>query len=164
MEPTVGIEWRALTFSEGLRYWKGQLDGVSVIEFPTDRSRPHVTGSRIASQAFDVPREVTARLAAAVSQYEISWLDLTVAAFQVVLARYTGQDDLVVAMPAPGRAHPVLLRSRIADSTSFLDFLLEVRTTAKGAHAHSEVPFDHLVEELHLGAELARVAVGCELA
>ncbi|MCU1450867.1 MAG: non-ribosomal peptide synthetase, partial [Acidimicrobiales bacterium] len=164
MEPPVGIEWRALRFSEGLSYWKDQLDGVSVLELPTNRSRRHGTSSRIASQAFDVPREVTAQLAAAVSQYEISWLDLTVAAFQVVLARYTGQDDLVVAMPAPGRAHPVLLRSRIADSTSFLDFLLEVRTTAKGAHAHSEVPFDQLVEELHLGAGLARVAVGCELA
>jgi amino acid adenylation domain-containing protein/non-ribosomal peptide synthase protein (TIGR01720 family) len=111
-----------------------------------------------------VPRNVSSRLAALSGKHDVSWLDLTVAAIQVVLARYKGQDDVVVAVPAPGRTHPVLVRSRAADSTSFLDFLLHVRATAKEAQAHSEIPFDHLVEELGLGAALARVAAGCELA
>ncbi|MEA2592235.1 MAG: hypothetical protein QOD62_2066, partial [Actinomycetota bacterium] len=164
VEPAVGIAWRRLTFSEGLRYWKGQLDGVSALELPTDRSRPHQTSSGVAARAFDVPRNVSSRLAALSGKHDVSWLDLTVAAIQVVLARYKGQDDVVVAVPAPGRTHPVLVRSRVADSTSFLDFLLHVRATAKEAQAHSEIPFDHLVEELGLGAALARVAAGCELA
>src|SRR5260370_21193585 len=96
VEPAAGSEWCALRFREELRYWRGQLDGVSMLELPTDRSRPHVTTSRIAAQAFDVPRETSSRLAAVVGQHDVSWLELTVAALQVGLARHTAQDDLVV--------------------------------------------------------------------
>src|SRR5438132_5961798 len=154
---------RTLRFREELAYWKGQLDDVSALELPTGQSRPNETSSRIAAQSFDVPAHVSSRLTATARRHEVSWLDLMVAAFQMVLTRYTGQDDLVVAVPAPGRAHPVLLRSHVVDSTSFLDFLLQVRATAKRAQAHSEIPFDDLVEELGLGSGLARVAVACEL-
>jgi hypothetical protein len=50
VELAVGIAWRTLTFSEGLRYWKEQLDGLSVVELPTNRSRPHQTSSGIAAR------------------------------------------------------------------------------------------------------------------
>src|SRR5207253_2277779 len=106
--------------------------------------------------------EAPARLAALITQQGVSLLELTVAAFQVVLARYTGQEVVAVTASAPGGGHPVVLRSRAAASISFLQFLLQVRATATAALAHSDIPFDDLVEQLGLRAELTRAAVVCE--
>src|SRR5258708_536522 len=123
MNPVVGGGWSPLGFDEHVQYWKEQLHAVSVLELPPDRPRPLETSSTIAEHAFDVPQDVAARLAALVGQDGLCLVDLTVAAFQVVLARSTGQEDLVVAVPAPGRGHPVLVRSRVTDSISFMEFL-----------------------------------------
>ena len=119
-----------MTFPEELRYWKRQLDGLSVLELPVGRSLPHGMESTTTAHAFRVPRDVATRLAALVIQEGVSLLDLTVAAFDVVLARYTGQDDVAVTTPAPGSGHLVVLRSRADETTSFLKFLAEVRATA----------------------------------
>ncbi|HEV7829728.1 MAG TPA: amino acid adenylation domain-containing protein, partial [Pseudonocardiaceae bacterium] len=110
---------------------------------------------------FDVPPDVAARAADLSDLSGVSLLDLTVAVVQIVLMRYTDQDDIAVLTPAPGRSHPVVVRSWLTDSTSFLDFAVAVRATVGAAFAHSDVPFECLVEELDLGPEFARAAVIC---
>src|SRR5437870_3148728 len=137
-KPLAPGEQPLLTLAEELLYWKRQLDGVSVLELPVDRSLPAGTKPDTAAHSFGVPREAAARLATLVTQHGVSLLELTVAAFQVVLARYTGQEDVAVTTSAPGRGHPFLLRSRVTTSISFLQFLLEVRATATAALAHSD--------------------------
>ncbi|MCA1705754.1 MAG: condensation domain-containing protein, partial [Actinobacteria bacterium] len=154
--------WPTLSFADQLRYWETQLDSASVLDLPRDHSHPADTNSTTATHEFEVPGEVTPRLMELSAQHAVSLFDIGVAALQIVLARYTGQQDVAVATPAPGQKNPVVLRSRLTDAASFVDFVLEVRTTVAAAFAHSDVPFDRLVEELALESELARVMVMCE--
>ncbi|MGH3616015.1 MAG: amino acid adenylation domain-containing protein, partial [Pseudonocardia sp.] len=150
-------------FAEQLRYWAGRLAGVSAPELPTglpvDQTRQAGTPSGIGAHDVTVSGEVAAGLLALTAQLDVTLLDLAVAACQVVLARYSGQRDIVVATPAPERAHPVLLRSDVRDSIQFRDFLIEVRATAAAAFVHSDVPFRQVVEELVLDPALARIVV-----
>ena len=98
-----------LPFAEQLRYWRRQLEGVSMPELPIDQSPP-TSMTPITSYEFELPPDVTTRMAGLNDLWGVSLLELTVAAFQIVLARYTGQDDIVVITPAPGQSHPVMLR------------------------------------------------------
>ena len=117
---------------------------------------PSATGA----QSFVVPRDVAAGLRVLTAHLDVSLLDLAVAeAYQLVLARHSGQDDIVVAIPSPGRHHPVLLRSGVRDSIPFRDFLIKVRATAAAASIHADVPFQQVVEQLGLDRALARFAV-----
>ncbi len=82
------------------------------------------------------------------------------AAFQALLFRYSGQDDIVVGSPVAGRTsvetedligafvNTVVFRGDLSGNPTFREFLGKVRETALGAYAHQEVPFEKLVEEL----------------
>ncbi|MCA1671825.1 MAG: AMP-binding protein, partial [Actinobacteria bacterium] len=138
-----------------------QLEDVLVPESPIVQPRPNsMTPST--TYEFDVPQDVTRRVSDLRDLWGVSLLELTVAVFKIVLARYTGQDDMAVITPAPGRSYPVVLRSRVTDSTSFLEFAAEVRATVEAAFTNSGVPFERLVEERGLESELVRAAVVCE--
>ncbi|MCA1682289.1 MAG: AMP-binding protein, partial [Actinobacteria bacterium] len=138
-----------------------QLEDVLVPESPIVQSRPNsMTPST--TYEFNVPQDVTRRVSDLRDLWGVSLLELTVAVFKIVLARYTGQDDMAVITPAPGRSYPVVLRSRVTDSTSFLEFAAEVRATVEAAFTNSGVPFERLVEERGLELELVRATVVCE--
>jgi amino acid adenylation domain-containing protein len=149
-----------LSFAEQLQYWRTQLEDVSVPELPIVQLQPNRTTSTTTFE-FDVSQDVSQRVAILGELWGVSLLELTIAVFQVVLLRYTGQKDIAVITPAPGRSHPVVVRSRLADSTCFLNFAVEVRATVRNAFAHSDVPFECLVEELGFASELALAAVMC---
>ncbi|MGH4020308.1 MAG: amino acid adenylation domain-containing protein, partial [Pseudonocardiaceae bacterium] len=152
------------TWEEQLRYWRKQLDGVTIPELPTDQSRPSGTGPT-ATHTFDVPADVTARLAEVADRQPVSLLDLSVAAVQILLARYTGREDVAVATAVEQQDQPaglVVLRSQVTGSTSFLDFLLRVRTTVTAAFVHSDIPFEQVAQEMDFGQESTRVVIVCE--
>ncbi len=98
----------------------------------------------VISHAFEVPGDVTSRLAELGAQQAVSLLDMAVAAVQIVLARYTGQQDVAVATPAPGKSHPVVLRSRVADPTPFVDFVRAVSSTVTAAFTHPDISLEPL--------------------
>lgn len=152
--------WATVSFAEQLQYWRRQLEDLTGSGLPIVQSGPNSTTSTTTCE-FDVPQDVATRVADLTDLRGVSLLELTVAVFQVVLTRYTGQDDIAVITPAPGQSHPVVVRSRITDSTSFLDLAVHVRTTVRDAYAHSDVPFERLVEELRLRSELAPAAMVC---
>ncbi|MGH8574481.1 MAG: AMP-binding protein, partial [Gammaproteobacteria bacterium] len=135
---------------------------MSVPELPIAQSMPLSAKPTTSALAIDVPRHATSRLAELGAQYGVSLLDIAVAAFQIVLARYLGQPDVAVATPAPGRKHPVVLRSRISDSATFVKFVREVSATVATSCTHSDIPFDRIVEELGLEPDLARSMVKYE--
>jgi amino acid adenylation domain-containing protein/non-ribosomal peptide synthase protein (TIGR01720 family) len=147
-----------VSFGEQLRYWKVQLDDASAPELPID---PTSEGrhSGVGSHAFALPRDVTAGLLALTSQLDVTLLELTVTACQVLLARYSGQQDIAVATPAPDSGQPLLLRTQMSHATPLRDVLRAVRATARACVAHSDIPFEYLVHELDLAPELTRVAV-----
>jgi len=151
-----------------LAYWRGQLQGASVLELPTDRPRPRVKGDRGAYVGFELDAELSGRLR------ELGLADggtlfmVLLAAWQVLLARYSGQRDIVVGSPianrAPAETEPLIgffvntlaLRTDVDGTRSFRQLLARVKETCLGAYAHQQVPFERVVDELSPQRDLSR--------
>ena len=151
-----------------LAYWKQALAELPVLELPTDRPRPMAASYRGARVAFELGEELTGGLKA-LSRREGATLFMTLlAAFQVLLYRYSGQEDLAVGVPVAGRSRPELegliglfvntlvLRGDLSGAPSFKEHLARVRTRALDAYAHQDLPFEKLVEELAPKRDLSR--------
>ncbi len=168
------VRWQAemLASAEGERlwaYWQRQLAGeLPVLNLPTDRPRPPVQTHCGASHAFKLSEELTGQLKA-LAQAEEATLYMTIlAAFQVLLYRYTGQEDILVGSPTTGRSrressglvgdfiNPVVLRADLSGNPSFKRFLTQVRHTVLDALKHQDYPFALLVERLHPTQEPSR--------
>ncbi len=144
-----------------LAYWKAQLAGAPrALDLPTSRPRPPVQTYRGARRLFTVPASLAEALAD-LSRREGATLFMTLlAAFDVLLHRYAGQDDLVVGTPIANRTraetegligffvNTAVLRARVADDRSFSELLAQVKETCLGAYAHQDLPFERLVQEL----------------
>ncbi|MBI2197270.1 MAG: AMP-binding protein, partial [Candidatus Rokubacteria bacterium] len=152
-----------------LAYWTRQLDGAPAhLELPTDHPRPPILSNRGAQTTRLLPRPLTEAVKT-VGRGEQATLFMTLAAaFQTLLHRYTGQDDLVVGTAIAGRprveiepligffVNTLVLRSDSSGDPPFRDFLRRVRDTALGAYAHQDLPFDRLVEALRPERSLDR--------
>ena len=144
-----------------LEYWKKQLDGIpALVEVPTDRPRSAVSSLRGASLSAIPPPGLLERLNA-LARSEHSTLFMTLlAAFQVLLSRYTGQEDIAVGSPIAGRnqvetegligffVNTLVLRGDLSGDPSFRQLLARIREIALEAYAHQDLPFEKLVEEL----------------
>ncbi|MBC1218683.1 amino acid adenylation domain-containing protein [Nostoc sp. UCD121] len=144
-----------------LDYWKQQLgDSLPVLELPTDRPRPHVQSYQGAVQSFQLPKDVKVALKT-LSQQEGCTLFMTLlAAFKVLLYRYTSTEDIVVGSPIANRdrseiegligffVNTLVLRTNLSDNPTFRELLGRVREVTLGAYDHQDLPFDLLVEEL----------------
>jgi amino acid adenylation domain-containing protein len=145
----------------GVAHWRRRLEGApAILELPADRPRPLVQTSRGGRCALALPQPLSAALAALARAEETTLFMLLLAAFQVLLARCSGQEDIPVGTPVAGRSQPELenligffvntlvLRGQVAGESGFRKLLAQVRETTLEAFAHQEVPFDRLVEEL----------------
>ena len=142
-------------------YWKQQLDGVAALQLPLDRPRPPTQTFNGTRQSTILPKEMVDDLRAVGRREDATLFMTLLAAFQVVLHRYTGQQDIAVGSPMANRTQPELenligffvntlvLRTHFTDNPSFQKLLRRVRATALDAYAHQQVPFEKLVEELH---------------
>ena len=153
-----------------LNYWRRSLAGLPVLNLPTDRPRSAAQSFtfRGASHTFTLPVSLSADLKA-LSQREGATLFMTLlAAFQLLLARYSRQDDIVVGTPIAGRRHDELeqligffnnmlvLRTDLSGSSTFYELARRARETALGAYAHQDVPFEQLVEEIQAPRDPSR--------
>lgn len=150
------------TLLEGqLEYWRRQLEGIpAALELPTDRPRLPVMSHHGSLIAFYEPPALTAKLKDLSRREGVTLFMTLLAAFQVLLYRYTGQDDIAVGIPIAGRnraetenligffVNTLVLRTDLSGDPSFRELLASVRETALGAYAHQEMPFERLVEEL----------------
>jgi amino acid adenylation domain-containing protein len=155
-------------FAHHLKYWKEHLAGAPpLLTLPTDRPRPSLQTYHGASQVFTVPPSLTQALKA-LSQRAGATLFMTLlAAFQVLLARYTGQEDIVIGSPTAGRSHvelegligffvnTLVFRTDLANNPTFRELLLRVRDSVLQSYAHQEVPYQKLVDELQLERNLS---------
>lgn len=149
------------SLQQELGYWHTKLRGApAVLELPTDRPRPAAQSFRGANQSLDLGSTVADALKA-LSQREGTTLFITLlAAFQALLARYTGQEDIVVGSPFTNRqraevegligffVNTIPLRTDLSGDPSFHQLLQRVKATALEAYDHRELPFEKLVEEL----------------
>jgi len=144
-----------------LSYWKRQLDGISALSLPTDRPRPSVPSYRGAKQALVISKDLFAGLKRLSRQEEATLFMTLLAAFQTLLYRYTGQEDVAVGSPIAGRTRPeiegligffvntLVLRTDLSGNPSFRELLRRARDVALGAYEHQDIPFEKLVEELN---------------
>jgi amino acid adenylation domain-containing protein len=149
-------------FEPQLAYWRGQLAGApAVLELPTDFPRPRVQSYRGATEKRLLSRGLLEKLEG-LSRQEGATLFMTLlAGFQLLLSRYTGQEDIVVGSPIANRTRSELehligffvnslaLRTDLSGDPSFRALLRRVRGVALDAYAHQDIPFERLVEELH---------------
>ncbi|MFO1356634.1 MAG: amino acid adenylation domain-containing protein [Gammaproteobacteria bacterium] len=155
-----------------LDWWQARLAGAPpALELPTDFPRP-------AEQRFRgawIWRSLDARAAAALREFagarQATLYMLMLAAFDVLLQRYSGQDDIVVGTPVSSRpqadleglvglfVNTLVLRTDLGGTPGFDEVLARVRATAIEALARQDVPFERLVERLQPGRSLARAPV-----
>ncbi|MEV5412746.1 amino acid adenylation domain-containing protein [Thermopolyspora sp. NPDC052614] len=152
-----------------LEYWKRTLRGAPpALELPTGRPRPPVQTFHGSSRPFGLPEPVVAGLRTLAQSEGATPFMALLAAYQVLLHRYTGQDDIVVGVPVANRARPEIervigffvntlaLRTDLSGRPTFRELLRRVRQACLGAFANQEVPFERLVEELHPRRDLSR--------
>ncbi len=152
-----------------LGYWKQQLsDAPTVLELPTDRPHPPAASYRGARETILLPASLLAGLRALSRREEVTLFMTLLAAFQTLLARYTGQADIVVGAPIAGRTRTELagligcfvnslaLRTDLSGDPTFLELLRRVREVALGAYDHHDLPFDRLVDELRPSRDPSR--------
>ncbi|XQU70462.1 amino acid adenylation domain-containing protein [Cupriavidus sp. H18C1] len=145
-----------------LSYWKSHLadDGTVVLELPTDRPRPAVPSHRGAAVSFSLDADLSAKLRTLARRADTTLFAVLLAAFQVLLYRYTGQRDLRIGVPVANRnrvetegvvgffVNTQVLRTEIDGSMAFDAVLSRARESVLQAQAHQELPFEQLVEAL----------------
>ena len=145
---------------EQLSYWRERLAVIPVLELPTDRPRPAVQTYRGAKQSLHLPRSLSDQLKALSSQNGVTLFMTLLAAFQTLLHRHTGQEEIVIGTPIAGRnrveleniigffVNTLVVRTDFTGEPTFQKLLARVREVALGAYAHQDLPFEKLVEEL----------------
>jgi len=163
-------EWLAEETLRGqVDYWRDRLAGLApALELPEDHARPATLSYVGAVTTFEVPAEVVARLRALSREQGVTLFMTLLAAFQLLLSRYTGTTDIAVGSPIAGRVRPELegligffvntlvLRTDVSGDPSFTELLGRVRETALGAYSHQDLPFEQLVAELAPVRDLSR--------
>lgn len=150
-----------------LAYWRTQLAGNATLRLPTDFPRP-ASQTFAGSSATLVLNEALTRALKDLSQQEhVTLFMVLLAAFQLLLARYSGQDDISIGTPVANRPHTELegligffvntlvLRTQLAPDMSFRDLLVQVQRICLQAYAHQDVPFEKVVEALQVERDLS---------
>lgn len=160
---------RGEVLAQQLAYWRKALAGApGGLELPTDRPRPAVQSHGGATHEFNVPKEVAESLRRVGGDEGATLFMVLLAAFQILLWRYSGQEDICVGTPIANRrrvelegligflVNTIVLRADLSGKPSFTAFLRRVREAALGAQAHQDLPFERLVEELQPAREMGR--------
>ncbi|HEX7241008.1 MAG TPA: amino acid adenylation domain-containing protein, partial [Longimicrobiaceae bacterium] len=156
------------TLERQLGWWRERLAGAPpLLEIPTDRPRAPVAGAPAADEPLVLDPEATRELRALARREGATPFMALLAAWQLLLGRYSGQEDVVVGSPVAGRTrtelepmvgffvNTLVLRTDLSGDPSFLELLGRVRETTLGAFQHQEIPFERLVEELQPERSLA---------
>jgi amino acid adenylation domain-containing protein len=147
-------------FDGQLDYWVRELAGAPALDLPTELPRPATTSYVGAREIFALSGELTERLKEASRRQGVTLFMSLLASFQLLLARYAGQDRVAVGFPIAGRnrketesligffINTLVIVTDVSGNPTVRDLLHRVREKALGAYAHQEAPFERLVEEL----------------
>ena len=152
-----------------LAYWKRQLGpGLTTLNLPTDYQRPIVQTYRGARLARTLSEEVTKALKELSRREGVTLFMTLLATLDILLSRYTGQDDVIVGSTIAGRNRPetegligffinaLALRTDLSGNPSFLELLKRVREVCLDAYTHQDLPFERVVEEINPQRDLSR--------
>lgn len=151
-----------------LSYWKRQLGtDLPILQLPTDRPRPVVQTFRGGQLLFALPGSLTASLKSLSRAHEVTLFITLMSAFNVLLCRYTGQQDITVGTTIANRnvaetelligclVNTLVIRTDLTGGPSFRELLRRVNVVAWEAYAHQDLPFEKLVEELQPTRDLS---------
>jgi amino acid adenylation domain-containing protein len=154
-----------------LGYWRGELTGVEPLELPGDHPRPARQTFGGAVHEFRVPQDLAAALAELSRSHGATLFMTLLAAYQVLLSRYSGQRDFAVGSPSAGRGPHELegvvgmfvtmlpLRARLDGDPVFAELLDRTRAHVLDAFEHADVPFEQLVDALGVPRDVSRSPV-----
>ncbi|HEV7784451.1 MAG TPA: condensation domain-containing protein, partial [Thermoanaerobaculia bacterium] len=143
-----------------LTYWRERLVGLPVLELPADRPRPAVRDSRGAVRSLELSAETVEAVERLARREGVTLFMALLGAFQILLARLTGEAAISAGTPVANRRRPeverliglfvntLVLDVRVEDDPSLRDLLARVREAALGAYAHQDLPFEIVVEQL----------------
>ena len=163
-------EWlQGEVLDEQVKYWREQLAGApQVLELPADKVRPPTQSYRGGYEQFVLSEEIPAALKDLSRREGVTMFMLLLAAFQVLLMRYSGSEDVVVGTDVAGRRHKevegligffinqLVLRTDLSGNPTFIDLLQRVREVCLGAYNHQDLPFEKLVDVVQPERDLSR--------
>jgi acyl carrier protein len=154
--------------AELLGYWRRNLDGVSALRLGGERGRAGCGRQPAGEVGVELSPKLTGELKELSRRQGVTMFMTLLAAFQVTLGRYAGQQDVVVGADVANRQHrqtegligrfvnELALRVRLEEELSFVELLERVREVTLGAYAHQELPYERVVEEVGAGQSGAR--------
>jgi len=147
--------------ADQLTYWKQQLgDAPEALDLPTDHPRLPMQSHITAQYSFELPQQLTTRLKMLSQDNEVSLFIPLLGGLYALLYRYSGQDDLLIAIPSMERTQVkfnddedvrrrfvnlLVLRARMSGNPSFRELMERVSEVALEAYAHQDVPFEQVV-------------------
>jgi amino acid adenylation domain-containing protein len=143
-----------------LDYWRDELQGLASLELPTDRPRPRVQSYRGAVVHAQLDEPLAAALHRVARELGATLYMVLLTTFQLLLQRYSGQDEIVIGTAVSNRhgselehlvgplANTLVLRGDLTGARSFADQVARTQRMATRAFAHQDLPFEVLVEEL----------------
>ncbi|MCE2029778.1 non-ribosomal peptide synthetase [Sessilibacter corallicola] len=150
-------------FQEQLDYWLKQLASPpSLISLPTDHSRPAQQNYDGETLSVSLGEDLATSLQSLANEHGCTLYMVLMAAWQVLLHRYSGQDDICVGSPVANRQHQdtealvgffantLVLRGDLSNQPTFADFLQQIKQVIVDAQMHQDVPFEQLVEQLNV--------------
>ncbi|MBX3301077.1 MAG: amino acid adenylation domain-containing protein [Nitrospira sp.] len=156
-------------FERELDYWRHRLEQVpDLLTLPYDYPRPEVQGHRGTRYKWVIPAELVGRVKEMGAMQRSTLFMTLLAAFNLLLFRYSGQTDFCVGTPVANRWHrqsqgligcfvnTMALRAELSGNPTLSELLARVKATVLGAHAHHAVPFERVVDELGVAKDVGR--------
>ncbi len=151
-----------------MKYWQGQLAGLSPLQLPADHARPVIQTFNGAIEAVRISAETAAGLRELGRREGVTLFMTLLAGFEILLGRYSGQEDIAVGTPIANRhmaevekligffVNTLVMRVNIGGDPTVRELLKRVREMSLGAYGHQDLPFEKLVEELQPERDLGR--------
>ena len=161
-------KWYEEEAANDLAYWKKQLEALPTLELATDRPRPAWQTFNGSTCAFTLPASVAGRLKTLARAEGCTFFMAMLAAFKLLLARHSGQQDIVVGTPLANRGTPetepliglflntLVLRTDLSGDPSFRELVGRVRQVSLDGFRHGTMPFEQLVNELRPDRDVSR--------
>ncbi|GLS24562.1 non-ribosomal peptide synthetase [Marinibactrum halimedae] len=159
---------KAPVLEKNYQFWKEQLEGIpEVHNLPLDYPRPAIQNFEGLTHRQTISKEIQQGLHALANKYDVTLFMVLNAAYAVLLARYSNEDDIVVGTPVANRDHAELaplvgffvntlvLRTDLSDNPTFETLLQRSKSYLLGAYEHQQLPFEKLVDELQLERSLS---------
>jgi amino acid adenylation domain-containing protein/FkbH-like protein len=162
-------EWlQGDVLEDHISYWRERLANMTTLELPTDRPRPAMQTYSGGRQILLLPKQLTRSLKTLGHQEGTTLFMTLLSAFEILLQRYTGQEDIAVGTPIAGRSwknvegligfflNTLVMRVDLSGDPTFRQLLARVREVTLEAYSHQDVPFEKILQELQPERDLSR--------